>query len=400
LKQNVDISAPIMSRFDLFFVVLDECDEVVDYNIAQHIVNIHKSMGHEGLAVQPDFTTDELQTYIRFARTLKPKITKESRELLIESYVMLRDADGNGAAKSSYRMTVRQLESMVRLAEARARLDLEENVLPNHVKEAARLLSKSIVHIKQKDVDLADFGDDGEGEGGNDGNDGDDNDGGDGGEGGDEAVKKMDETSEEPEELTLNYLEYQRISNMIVMHMRREEDKKEAAGETAGEARKDLIDWYVAEVTGNKDQALADSRKTTRLVRCIINRLVSVDNVLLQVGNDMLDADDQLLMVHPNYNMEDDPSSQILEDEEITQRTESMAASDDDDNESVNTRSSATELSQQTSTSLLGAPPSSQAAPTPEKSPVAKSRKSPRRGASASASATEARRSTRSTPKK
>src|SRR5262245_39772143 len=42
LKQNVDISAPIMSRFDLFFVVLDECDEIVDYNIARHIVNVHR----------------------------------------------------------------------------------------------------------------------------------------------------------------------------------------------------------------------------------------------------------------------------------------------------------------------------------------------------------------------
>jgi len=41
LKQNVDISAPIMSRFDLFFVVLDEGDQAIDYNIARHIVNVH-----------------------------------------------------------------------------------------------------------------------------------------------------------------------------------------------------------------------------------------------------------------------------------------------------------------------------------------------------------------------
>jgi hypothetical protein len=31
-----------MSRFDLFYVVLDECDEVVDFNIARHIVNLHQ----------------------------------------------------------------------------------------------------------------------------------------------------------------------------------------------------------------------------------------------------------------------------------------------------------------------------------------------------------------------
>ena len=40
LRQNVAMSAPIMSRFDLFFVVLDECNEQMDLNIAEHIVNM------------------------------------------------------------------------------------------------------------------------------------------------------------------------------------------------------------------------------------------------------------------------------------------------------------------------------------------------------------------------
>ena len=42
LKFNINISAPIMSRFDLFFVATDECDEFKDYSIAQHIVNLHR----------------------------------------------------------------------------------------------------------------------------------------------------------------------------------------------------------------------------------------------------------------------------------------------------------------------------------------------------------------------
>ena len=42
LKFNVNMTAPIMSRFDLFFVVLDDCDEFKDYSIAQHIVNLHR----------------------------------------------------------------------------------------------------------------------------------------------------------------------------------------------------------------------------------------------------------------------------------------------------------------------------------------------------------------------
>ena len=39
LKQNISITAPLMSRFDLFFVVLDDCDGDTDRMIADHIIN-------------------------------------------------------------------------------------------------------------------------------------------------------------------------------------------------------------------------------------------------------------------------------------------------------------------------------------------------------------------------
>ena len=43
LKYNIDMSATIMSRFDLFFVVVDECNEFVDFALASHITNLHKN---------------------------------------------------------------------------------------------------------------------------------------------------------------------------------------------------------------------------------------------------------------------------------------------------------------------------------------------------------------------
>lgn len=72
LRANVAMSAPIMSRFDLFFVVLDECNESVDLNIAQHIVNVHRFRDE---AIAPEFSTEALQRYIRYARTFKPKVS-------------------------------------------------------------------------------------------------------------------------------------------------------------------------------------------------------------------------------------------------------------------------------------------------------------------------------------
>jgi DNA replication licensing factor MCM6 len=71
LRANVAMSAPIMSRFDLFFVVLDEMDKKSDLNLAKHIVNVHR---YQNEAINPEFTTESLQRYIRYARTFNPKV--------------------------------------------------------------------------------------------------------------------------------------------------------------------------------------------------------------------------------------------------------------------------------------------------------------------------------------
>ena len=75
LRANVAMSAPIMSRFDLFFVVLDECDENTDLKLARHIVNVHRLRDE---AIKPEFSTEALQRYIRYARTFTPKVSSPS----------------------------------------------------------------------------------------------------------------------------------------------------------------------------------------------------------------------------------------------------------------------------------------------------------------------------------
>lgn len=57
LRYNVDISAPIMSRFDLFFVVFDEKRDEEDFHIAHHIVSMHRL---KEKSLHPDFSTEDL----------------------------------------------------------------------------------------------------------------------------------------------------------------------------------------------------------------------------------------------------------------------------------------------------------------------------------------------------
>ncbi|KAF8238981.1 MCM-domain-containing protein [Tricholoma matsutake] len=151
LRANVQMSPPIMSRFDLFFVVLDECDPKVDINIAKHIVNVHRFQDE---AIRPEFSTETLQRYIRYARTFNPKLTREAADVLVEKYRILRQDDASGAGKNSYRITVRQLESMIRLSEAIARANCTSEITPAFVREAYTLLRQSIIHVEQDDIDF------------------------------------------------------------------------------------------------------------------------------------------------------------------------------------------------------------------------------------------------------
>lgn len=160
LKANVSISAPIMSRFDLFFVILDECNPTIDEAIARHIIDAHcaytstnnSTVGASDVAQH--FTADQMRRYIRYAKTLNPVMTKESMKVLVECYRLLRQNDILGKNKTAYRITVRQLESLVRLSEALARMHLDERVQIVYVKEAYRLLQKSIITVDTEDVDL------------------------------------------------------------------------------------------------------------------------------------------------------------------------------------------------------------------------------------------------------
>lgn len=99
LRQNIAMTAPIMSRFDLFFVVLDECDAQADYNMAAHILALHR---YQEEAVAPPFEPEQLQRYIKYARTIKPRITKAAADVLVEKYRLLRQSDATGTMEDAF----------------------------------------------------------------------------------------------------------------------------------------------------------------------------------------------------------------------------------------------------------------------------------------------------------
>ena len=317
LRANVQLSAPILSRFDLFFVVLDECDDVSDYNVAKHILDVHRC---DEAVVEPPFSQDQMLRYIRFARTLNPQITDESRRVLVDCYRKLRQGDTMGRSRTAYRITVRQLESLIRLSEALARLHCDDLVRPSYVREAFRLLRKSIIHVETEDVTFEE-GDEFDDEPPDDYDEDMDGapeqnvappfpDAGNDTQGPSESQQQSQKPSKSKKTKTktqISFEQYESISNAIATYLRsRESDAEGMEGEGEREESAYLtwgqvIEWYLDQsksVIGDSTEELNHMRKLTNLV---LRRLVKVDHVLVIIGSSDIPELERKLAVHPNY---------------------------------------------------------------------------------------------------
>jgi DNA replication licensing factor MCM6 len=253
LRANLNLSAPIMSRFDLFFVVVDEGNREADKRIASHIMSVHRELPEEE---GDHFTREELRKYIRFAREINPVIPDESRKVLVSSFVELRQEDSVGVSRSSYRITVRQLEALVRLSEALARMNLDYEVRPEYVHEASRLLKKSIIQVEAEAINL-------------------------------DIPEEATEVAR-PERRTISYESYMRISKLIVLHLRELTEKPDSPKQTVDT----IADWWLTENMEHYEK-VEDIEKDVDAVKQVVERLIRVDRVLV-------DDEEQGVIVHPN----------------------------------------------------------------------------------------------------
>lgn len=287
LKHNVQLSAPIMSRFDLFFVLVDECNEVVDYAIARKIIENHRGISNRSHR-ETKYSIEDVQKYITFAKCFKPQISKEAADALVSEYKRLRLSDSSNAATSSWRITVRQLESLIRLSEALARLHCAAQVNVGHVNQASKLLNKSIIRVEQPDIALDDdfdseilhVNEDKENES-------------ESMEVDDTSIKrsKVDQSS-----MKITFEKYKHLADMLVLHMRSDEEAM-SEEDYEGVRQDSLIEWYLEMIEGELETE-EDLLTQRTICHRVIRRLVTEDHVLIE-----MDSDDKnpLLCVHPNY---------------------------------------------------------------------------------------------------
>ncbi|MEM4297672.1 MAG: LAGLIDADG family homing endonuclease, partial [Nitrososphaerota archaeon] len=154
IADNVNIPIPLLTRFDLIFVLRDVPDRASDEKLARHIIEIHKK-GTYATAPPIDFTL--LRKYITYAKKINPVLTKEAEERLLEYYLQMRSMGSD----MMITVTPRQLESLIRLATARARALLRDKVTEEDALRAISLMKRMLetvgVDVKTGRVDVGVF---------------------------------------------------------------------------------------------------------------------------------------------------------------------------------------------------------------------------------------------------
>jgi replicative DNA helicase Mcm len=142
VAENISLPVTILSRFDLIFVLRDVPEKEADRKMSEHILKIHR----KGVSpVEPPIPMELLRKYVSYAKGIKPVLTDESLKRLRDFYLAMRSASETEG--SPIAITARQLESLVRTAEARARAALRKEILAEDAEAAVAIMNRSLEEV-------------------------------------------------------------------------------------------------------------------------------------------------------------------------------------------------------------------------------------------------------------
>jgi replicative DNA helicase Mcm len=137
IAKQIDLPPALISRFDLIFPIRDLPDREKDTRLASFILKLHQDRA----GGNPPIATELLKKYLAYSRRFcHPALTTEALEEIQAYYVEIRNKGGEEGGVKSIPITARQLEALVRLAEASARSRLAEKVTQKDSKKAIELL--------------------------------------------------------------------------------------------------------------------------------------------------------------------------------------------------------------------------------------------------------------------
>jgi len=161
--EQINLPPTLISRFDLFFMIRDILDKTRDTEIANHILETHQAGAklfkskYKGLKltkkelekieekIMPVIPKELMRKYLSYARqNVFPILSMDALQTIRDFYVGLRE---RGREDGNYAATHRQLEGLVRLSEASARVRLSDEVEKRDADRAIRLLKTSLLDV-------------------------------------------------------------------------------------------------------------------------------------------------------------------------------------------------------------------------------------------------------------
>lgn len=164
IGEQINMPPSLLSRFDLIFILADKPDHKRDEAIAEHILKAHgvgeliaqhardpidgvddEYIKRELAPVTPEIEPAMLRKYVAYAkRTCFPILSSEAKDVLVGYYMRLRDlADSNKPVP----VTARQLEALVRLAEASARVRLAKKITADDAERVVRIVDTCLRQV-------------------------------------------------------------------------------------------------------------------------------------------------------------------------------------------------------------------------------------------------------------
>lgn len=169
---NLNLPPTIISRFDLIFPLIDTPKRSDDEAKASHILQIH-SPDQELEQVDEGLSKDLFRKYIAYARKkIQPQLSTEAKDEILKFYLDLREGKGLGndietqefnleddntiqpvKIMKTIAITPRQLESLIRLSEARAKIALRTEVSREDAIRVIELFKKTLNRVTKGDID-------------------------------------------------------------------------------------------------------------------------------------------------------------------------------------------------------------------------------------------------------
>lgn len=205
--ENLKMKAALLSRFDLVFILLDRPDEERDRLLSEHVMSMHTRQGRRKSRKRqrdtwensssssqwpPSSANDDgnndggsnhrllshrlrqnaldysmspipiyfLRKFIAYARRyVHPRLSREAAALLQQKYLELRTTgESQSSSSDSIPITTRQLESMIRLSQARARAEFAEVVTAEHAQDVVDIMQECLLDTYITEDGNLDFG--------------------------------------------------------------------------------------------------------------------------------------------------------------------------------------------------------------------------------------------------